>query len=271
MTVLIAVYQGDQAALNIADKLIKYHSFKEVDETVSGMRCYANGEMRLLYLDTDDIYADELDRRFPCDAIIFGSRHKSNSQQPTLTTHVSGNLNSEALLGGSPKRLALSHPQMMRSALTELMRSARDLKLDKYSVSLEATHHGPTELGVPSFFVEIGSTEQEWSDPLAGEAAARAIFSAATNLGEGELAVGFGGGHYSTKHTQITLNGKYCVGHILPKYFFSNYDPDMVKLAFERTIGKCGLAVVDWKGISGAHRQQLLEDLERLQVDVVRV
>jgi D-aminoacyl-tRNA deacylase len=36
-------------------------------------------------------------------------------------------------------------------------------------VAYEVTHHGPTELGIPSCFVEIGSMETEWRDPAAGK------------------------------------------------------------------------------------------------------
>jgi len=269
LKVLIAAYQRDPAALNIADRLIKIYGFRPADEAANPSS-YVLGNMTLVYLDIDDIHADGIDRRFPCDRVVFASRHKSESAEPTLTTHVSGNLGEDAAFGGSPRSLAISDPQAMRTALLELTRAATELKLADYSISLEATHHGPTELDVPSHFVEIGSTEREWRDPKAGEAAARAIHASATVREGGPSAVGFGGGHYASKHTKLTLNGDYAVGHILPKYFFDRYDPAMVKLAFKRTFGECKLAVVDWKGVRGEQRRLLLDDLEGMPVEVVR-
>lgn len=266
---LIAAYQRDPAALNTADKLIKIYGFRPADEAESPPT-YVLGNMTLVHLDIDDIHADRIDRRFPCDHVIFASRHKSESAEPTLTTHVSGNLGEDAAFGGSPRSLAISDPQAMRTALLELTRAATELKLDGYSISLEATHHGPTELEVPSHFVEIGSTEREWRDPKAGEAAARAIYASANAKERCQSAVGFGGGHYASKHTRLTLAGDYAVGHILPKYFFDHYDPAMVKLAFKRTFGDCRLAIVDWKGMRGEQRRRLLEDLEKMPVEVVR-
>ena len=270
MTVVIVASQRDAAALNIADKLIRDHGFEQGKGTSTCSPCYVRGNAQLVCLDRDVIYADGIDAELHCEAIIFASRHKSDSGAPTLTTHVSGNPGSTASLGGLARRLALAHPQMLRSALVGLAQAARDLGLSEYSVSLEATHHGPTELGVPSMFVEIGSTEREWNDPRAGKAAAQAISSAVTTVENGPSAVGFGGGHYSMKHTRISLDGKYCVGHILPKYFFDNYDVEIVRLAFERTVGNCTLAVIDWKGIRGGERSRLLEDLKGLGINTVR-
>ncbi len=159
---------------------------------------------------------------------------------------------------------------MLRLALVGMDRAARNLGLGNYSVSMEATHHGPTELRVPSIFVEIGSTEQEWVNPTAGEAAAQAISLAVTGVENGVPAVGFGGGHYSMKHTKTTLEGRYCVGHILPRYFFDDYDTETVRLAFQRTLGDCRVAVVDWKGLRGGERSRLLEDLNKLEITVIR-
>lgn len=271
MTILVAAYKDDPAAANIANKLIEKYSFRETEETSAGRPIYRKNELQLAYLEIDDIFADNLDQRFQVDAIIFASRHKSESGEPTLTTHVSGNLTSEARFGGRPKRLALAHPQMMKTALQGLKSAQERLGLDRYVVSLEATHHGPTELQVPSLFIEIGSSERQWSDTVAAEAVAEAIYTCATKPGLGEPSVGFGGGHYSMKHTEANLGDEFAVGHILPKYFFDSFDPSVVWLAFERTLGRCTTAIIDWKGIRGPERRKLVELLESREVNVIRV
>jgi len=60
---------------------------------------------------------------------------------------------------------------MMQATLRALARHCPE----GYQVSYEVTHHGPTTLVHPSFFVEIGSTEKEWGDPVAGRAVAEAV------------------------------------------------------------------------------------------------
>jgi len=60
----------------------------------------------------------------------------------------------------------------MKVALRTLKEKAQDTELSKYTVTLEATHHGPTDMEVSVMFVEIGSSMEHWIDQRAGEAAA---------------------------------------------------------------------------------------------------
>ena len=73
------------------------------------------------------------------------------------------------------------------------------------------------------------------------------------------------------KHTEVNMGGEFAVGHILPKYFFDTFDPSMVRLAFERTVGRCTTAVIDWKGVRGPVRKELVAFLESQGKRVVRV
>lgn len=271
MSVLIAAYKADPAAVNIADKLVAKYSFIETGETSAGRPMYRKDELLLAYLEIDDIFADNIDRRFHVGKVVFASRHRSESGESTLTTHVSGNLTSDARFGGSPNRLALADPCMVKAALQELRRARDKLDLEQYRVSVEATHHGPTELQVPSVFVEIGGSEKQWRDALAAEAVADAIHACARSSVSGEPSVGFGGGHYSMKHTEVSMGDKFAVGHILPKYFFDTFDTTMIRLAFERTAGRCSTAVIDWKGVRGSVRKRLVNFLESQGKQVVRV
>jgi len=271
MTILVAAYKNDLAAVSIANKLIEKYSFHEMKEMSAGRPIYQRNRIQLAYLDIDDIFADNLDQKFRADAIVFASRHRSESGEPTLTVHVSGNLTSEASFGGKPNRLALADSHLVKAALRGLKSAQERLGLDQYVVSLEATHHGPTELQIPSLFVEIGSSERQWGDLTAAEAVAEAIYTCATSPASGEPSVGFGGGHYSMKHTEANLGEEFAVGHILPKYFFDHFDPSMVWLAFERIVGPCTTAIVDWKGIRGPERRKLVELLNSRNVNVIRV
>ena len=106
------------------------------------------------------IHAEHIDTQIDADLLIFLSRHYSANPVPVLTVHVTGNFGA-ADVGGTPRTLAPAAPAMMQATLRELRKHCPE----GYRVSYEVTHHGPTGLSHPSFFVEIGSTEKEWTDP----------------------------------------------------------------------------------------------------------
>lgn len=267
MAVLIASSKRDVAAQNIADELIRLKGFQPVPGVPD---LFQNGDVYLKLVETDGIYTDSLGVDSRLDALIFASRHRSESSEPALTVHWTGNSTSHADFGGRPKSLSFADPPRLRAALLALDEAREASKLN-YAVTLEATHHGPTELGVPTLFVEVGSTEKEWNDSQAAVVASEAIWKAATAPVKGTAAVGFGGGHYCDKQCIAVRRDGYAFGHILSKYFFEDYDEQIIRMAFERTLGECRTAVVDWKGIRGSERSRLIETLKQMDVEVVRV
>jgi D-aminoacyl-tRNA deacylase len=96
----------------------------------------------------------------------------------------------------------------MQATLRSLARTCPE----GYRVSYEVTHHGPTDILLPSFFAEIGSTEKEWTDPAAGLAVAQAILTAVPQ--DPVPLVGFGGTHYAARETEIALSSRGAFGHI---------------------------------------------------------
>lgn len=263
---LIVASKRDPAAQNIAAKLTELNGFHETQ--TKGL--FRAGEIYLKHVETDGIYAETLGVDFAPEAVIFASRHRSESNEPALTAHWTGNSTGRADFGGKPKSLSHTDPRRLRAALLALD-AARDRRKLDYAVTLEATHHGPTELAIPTLFVEIGSTDQEWNDRDAAAAASEAIWKAAAEPVDGKAAVGFGGGHYCNKHCNALRNDGYAFSHIFSKYFFEDYDQAMIRLAFNRTLGGCRTAVVDWKGVRGSERARLLEDLKQMNVEIVRV
>jgi D-aminoacyl-tRNA deacylase len=271
VSILIAASRKDPAAMNIADKLIHGYDFKETEQVYQGNPIFRHEEVILVQTETDSVYVEDLDKNFRVDGIIFVSRHSSESGKRSLTVHTTGNPTNSALFGGKPQSLALADPNRMKVALRTLKEKAQDTELSEYTVTLEATHHGPTNMEVPVMFVEIGSSKEHWIDQHAGEAAASSAFSAATTRYLGIPSVGFGGGHYSTKHTALELSEEYAIGHILPKYFFDKFSPEIVELAFKRTTGNCQTGIIDWKGVRGRERSQLIDILERNRIEIVRI
>ncbi len=268
MAVLIVASQRDAAAQNIARELIRLKDFQPLAWSSGDL--FRKGDVFLKQVDSDGIYTENLGEDSGFDAVIFASRHRSESGEPALTVHWTGNSTGRADFGGKPKSLSFADPPRLRAALLALD-EAREARKLNYAVTLEATHHGPTELGVPTLFVEIGSAEREWNDQQAAAAVSEAIWKAATAPVEGKIAVGFGGGHYCNKHCVAIRKDGYAFGHILSKYFFEEYDEAIVRMAFQRTLGKCQTAVIDWKGVRSPDRAKLLDSLKRMNIEVVRV
>ncbi|MCX6696741.1 MAG: D-tyrosyl-tRNA(Tyr) deacylase [Methanoregula sp.] len=153
------------------------------------------------------IHAEGVDEGIDADLVIFLSRHSSVNPVPVLTVHVTGNFGA-ADLGGTPRTLAPAAPAMMQATLRALAKHCPE----GYRVSYEVTHHGPTGLSHPSFFVEIGSTEKEWNDPAAGRAVAEAVLDA--TIIHAVPLIGVGGTHYATRETEIALSSRGAFGHI---------------------------------------------------------
>ena len=265
----IVAARNDIAGMNIADKLINNFGFKFQEEK-SGIRVFIKNQIHLFQTESDILELKELDRYQLNETIICISRHTSQTGKASLTVHTPGNLGPTADFGGKPRTLAIADPQKQKLALQELKEYTNKLRL-KFSVSMEVTHHGPTRFKVPILFIEIGSKIENWKDPSAGEAAASAAWKAATQSEQSISAVGFGGGHYSPKHTIKMLNGHFALGHILPDYFFEYYDSEIITQAFQKTKGTCETAIIDWKGLKGKARKTLISKLEELGKNVERI
>ena len=164
-------------------------------------------EYQHIIVDGRLIFEDGIDRDLDADILIFLSRHASVNPVPVLTVHVTGNFSS-ADLGGVKGSLAPAAPAWMHAVL-------RNLELNRppgYSAMYEVTHHGPTEISTPSFFVEIGSTDQEWTDDRAGDSVARSVLLAEPS--STIPLIGFGGTHYAKRETELALTSQGAFGHI---------------------------------------------------------
>jgi len=212
----------DRAGVNIRTQIEALLDESTDDIRKSGHTCeFHEVEGRL-------IHADGVDAGLSADIIIFLSRHASINPVPVLTVHVTGNLR-EAELGGRPRSLPPAAPAMMQAVLRELaVRCPAN-----YRVSYEVTHHGPTDLRHPSFFVEIGSTEKEWVDEVAGRAVAQSVLAATPS--DAIPLIGFGGNHYAARQTEIALTSRGAFGHIAHSREVSSLDDTMIHMMLEKT------------------------------------
>ncbi|SEO41532.1 D-aminoacyl-tRNA deacylase [Halogranum amylolyticum] len=180
------------------------------------------------------------------DLLFFASRH-SGDTGPLLTAHFTGNFG-EAKYGGTDGSLARACPGAQKAVVAAFEESAPD----RYDVGIECTHHGPSELDVPSMFVELGSGESEWEDPEGARAVARAILAvegveADVDDGQRHL-VGFGGGHYVPRPTRLVRETAWGVGHIAADWQLAELGDveagrDVVARVFERSAAE--FAVID--------------------------
>lgn len=261
---LIVTSQRDIAGKNIFNELAENSGF-EVDGEFEGMPVFKKDNILLIATEKPQTLADHLDSFFEPEYYVFASRHRSKSGNKTLTVHVPGNLTGEARIGGRPKELAYCNASAMKVALKELQKAGGGLE---YRVSLEATHHGPTQLKKPVLFVEVGSTEDEWNDSKAVKAVANAALKAAQNGDKFETAVGMGGNHYAPHHTRMVLNSKIAIGHIIPSYAIEEIDDKMLAQAVERCSATFGF--LDWKGMKKYQREKVLQLAENIDLKLKR-
>ncbi|WNY26059.1 D-aminoacyl-tRNA deacylase [Methanolapillus millepedarum] len=237
---------------------------------------------RLIFLDGKHIFQDRLDLRLkhlniPADLIIFASKHRSKSETRALTVHPTGNAG-ESALGGYPKALSIPMPLEMKKMILALNDLNQRLGL-LFDVTMEVTHHGPTELLVPSMFAEIGSTENEWGIPLAGEIVAKSILSLSSDfdfvpmndfsplLSDPVFAVGFGGGHYAQRPTKYLFRTRLAFGHIFPKHQLEFLTEPVVKDAFLKT--GANVAFFDKKSMKGDDRRRLFDMISAMGFQVL--
>jgi len=264
----------DLASQNIKTHLLNLMEWKllELPENsgFSAARESQDGRFRLVDIEEMHVFQDGLDRRLenaglPASLIIFASKHRSKEEISSLTVHCTGNPSDDARLGGCPKSLAVSSPAAMKSILMEMKRLAEQKGL-KYDVTLEVTHHGPTELSVPSLYAEIGSTEVQWKDPEAGEVAAKAILE--VSLDKVPVAIGFGGGHYAMRQTGLLFETIISFGHNFPKYKLEFLDESLIRQAIEKS--KADFAYFDRKSMKSEERKKISEILEKLGLSVLK-
>lgn len=195
------------------------------------------------------------------DAVIVLSRHESASGRPSLTVHYTGNAGAEAQFGGKPGELSYAASDVGLELLKAYHASASSLGLlSSYSLSYEATHHGPTSNMKPLVFIEIGSSEAQWSDPRALRALVDAVLYVLENgVKRCEPVVGVGSTHYPSNFTKLALEMDTCFGHILSKHALKALAPGVLEQAIDKSSpgGARGL-VVDAGSLNSRSRSYVM-------------
>jgi D-aminoacyl-tRNA deacylase len=190
--------------------------------------------------------------------IVVASRHWAKSGKPTLTAHPTGNFG-KAMYGGNPKELQFTAPNPMRNIYLNILESPPE----GFEVSLEATHHSPTEFNVPMFFIEIGSREEQWRNEIVGEYLVDCILDGMDSNETALTAIGFGGGHYCPKFSEYVK--EYAMGHMAAKYTIDLLNESLVTQMVEKT-GDLDTILFD-KGLKGRHKRRVIELLDSLGLE----
>lgn len=174
------------------------------------------------------------------DLLVFASRH-SGETGPLLTAHFTGNFG-PAEFGGREGELAAACP----SAHKQLLENFREHAPSEYEVGTECTHHGPSSVGVPSLFAELGSDEDQWTDEAAGRAVANSILDLSEPARQEKQVVAFGGGHYAPRPERIVRETPWAVGHVCADWCLESMgpiDPGVIEQAFAKS--RAEYAVID--------------------------
>jgi D-aminoacyl-tRNA deacylase len=263
---LLAASNKDIASLNIKEQILSNYQFNKTAKTFQNNPTYSadiNGKkVTLVTLNEESVKAQDLPDSFPnVNLIVFISRHSSQSGKPTLSVHTPGNFGS-AELGGLPRTLSVSSASVMQNSLKALMHYKETLNLN-YEVSFECTHHGPS-LNVPTVFVELGSSPEQWGDSRAAKAVAHSAMSSISSFtaSTSPAVLGIGGTHYNQKFTLMALMGEASLGHMIPKYAVHLVDSEMLLQCVAKTLEKVPIALLDWKGIKSEDKPNLLSALK---------
>ncbi len=233
----ILVSRADPASVAIGKQLRECVEFEDTTDSSrsdgAGRDVYrAPGvEMRAfdeLHLDCTNVAAAFTDPRM----VVFASKHAGDTG-PLLTAHHTGNFG-PAEAGGQDGKFADACP----NAHSEVLDSLAAYAPADYDVGMECTHHGPTDVGAPSMFVELGSAESEWNDPEGARAVARAILDLRDVAPHRERRiVGFGGGHYVPRFERVVRGTDWAVGHIGADWALDAMGgvDDVIRRAFERS------------------------------------
>jgi D-aminoacyl-tRNA deacylase len=250
--IAVVCSRADPASLNIYERLLELLSW----QCKEGYSSY--GRWRLIIHDEKQSRLSGLDDRLAGlglkpEIVVFASRHEAKAGLPWMGGHFTG------ILEDGQSKLSAAAPCGLRSFLHNIAHPG-------FAVSAEATHHGPVDLETPCFFAEIGSTLKEWQDRQAGETVARAILA----LEEKELPVflGFGGGHYVARQTDLMFKAAVAFGHLFSNYQMAGVNREVVEEA--RNKSKATYAYLDRKSLRSEERKRIEGILAELDLPVLR-
>ena len=184
-----------------------------------------------------------------------------------LTCHSTGNFD-YAKFGGNSKQLAIPFASFQKVYLQNLWNKRNDFS--NFQITIEATHHGPTNLNKPCIFIEIGTTQKQWSDKELCSSIAQIIkktYELPTK--QFPIAICFGVTLYSEKFTNEVINGKFALGTVIPKHALEFLNKSLFQHLITRN-NSAKTALLDWNSL-GKNKQKIIELLSTTELEVIKI
>jgi len=256
---LLVAYQDDPAGHNMA-KFIAQDMEKDGE-------LYRGKFFDLVIIPTPAISADWLEEKYHYDGFVFLSKHAAESGALALTCHSTGNF-SEAKFGGKDRQIAIPNPSLQKQYLQTLQKNKENFS--DFQITIEATHHGPTDLNKPALFIEIGTTQKQWTDTQLCNSIAKIVVEVIKSEKKSyPVALCFGGTHYPEKFTKELLEGEHALGTVIPKHALDFLDEELFNHILDRN-QMAKNALLDWGGL-GQNKQKVLDFLSKTNLKVVKL
>lgn len=260
--------ERDPASKTMIKYLQEDKKFKEIKNFYLTSSLYHNISMfispdQLLFSDSIDAQCKETD------VLIFLSRHQSKSKIPSLTCHFPGNYFTNSY-GGNKCELGIAYPSLQKNYLLKIFELREKVPL--CDITIETTHHGPTSIKKPVMFVEIGSSEDQWSNIENASFVCDSLLDTLTKkiCPAKDIAIGLGGNHYGSKFNKLILNTEYGIGHIANKYNLYNINKDMLNQMISKCYEKVTHIIIDQKGL-GNEKERIMNLLKDIELEVIKI
>lgn len=282
MTIVIVSSIQDEASTNIKQGLLELDEWDSIN-TFFGKEVFQHGKFSDVFMVTipdKTILHEELEQQLKDllqlipSQILFISRHRSKSGNPTLSTHPIGNY-ALAEFGGKTRMLTPAIPRLMTNLLRTMKQKAIENKL-VHEVTYEVTHHGPF-LKTPTLFAEVGSDLEEWKKKKPALVVAESILSVLHDKKyerdyptDTPVLIGIGGGHYAPRFTTVALERNVAFGHMIPSYHVKpgHIDKQMLKKVIDATSNVSGI-YLDRKALPSLFKKEIESWLEDLGLSLV--
>ena len=122
----------------------------------------------------------------------------------------------------------------------------------------------------PTLFIEIGTTEKEWTDKKLCENVAKIVLKEMSESPKKhDVAICFGGTHYPSKFNKELLDGDFALGTVIPKHGLDVMDSDFFNHILKQN-SEAKFALVDWSGL-GKSKQKIVEMINSTHLEMIKV
>ncbi len=263
----------DYCSLNDYSKLEidKNQEVRASDSKIKFLKSKKYHNLNLVVTDEELIHLKNIEKsEFQNSVLIFLSKHASKSKIPTLTSHFTGNFSIDNSLGGAPSEIGVAYPSFQKVYMKNLYSMKNSLP--KYDLTIEASHHGPTSSSNPILFIEIGSSEEEWSNKKTAKLVCECLIqtiqnvSEKANVEESEIAIGLGGNHYPQKFNNLILTSNIAFASIASKHNLRFISNEMLEQMGGKSIEKVTSIYIDKKGM-GSEKDRILSLLRTQELE----